>query len=429
MYASEQNCSEDKVSVESLVGARYRASGCNQTVVYQCFENVGCIPDGYTRTSTEPERDSDSVVEVPVTAVARGPQVESGAHRSKNAKGESLVVLNLRMDRQTALRLAAAPDKNQRLVQLKIVRTESEDSLQQCQLQWMLDGTKAAPREAKHLRDTSMSSLYVDLPLDEVKAMGGIEQMALRACNLRWSLTPPQVAEVRRFVQLWQEDLAWSGDTKVAAPTGMLAPGGGWPDWYTVGAAPAAKDASKTLDAKALFKLLSPSVLKVEVSSQSRKALGSAVAVSSAEALTNCHVLEGAQQIKVSHAEQSWPAEVVRASPESDRCVLRVKGAPLTPIAGIRTFDDLEVGEKLFTLGSPNGLELTLADGILSGQREEQGRRYVQTTAPISPGSSGGGLFDARGNLVGITTMVLIGRDGHNQSLNFAIPADSFWQP
>lgn len=53
----------------------------------------------------------------------------------------------------------------------------------------------------------------------------------------------------------------------------------------------------------------------------------------------------------------------------------------------------------------------------------------MQTTAPISPGSSGGGLFDARGNLVGITTLVLVGREHMNQALNFAIPADAFWQP
>jgi hypothetical protein len=53
----------------------------------------------------------------------------------------------------------------------------------------------------------------------------------------------------------------------------------------------------------------------------------------------------------------------------------------------------------------------------------------VQTTAPISPGSSGGGLFDARGNLIGVTTLVLVGREHLNQSLNFAIPADRFGQP
>jgi serine protease Do len=86
------------------------------------------------------------------------------------------------------------------------------------------------------------------------------------------------------------------------------------------------------------------------------------------------------------------------------------------------------VGEPVYTLGSPVGLELTLANGILSGRREEGGRAYIQTTAPISPGSSGGGLFDAHGNLIGITTLAIVGKEHLNQSLNFAIPADSFWQ-
>jgi S1-C subfamily serine protease len=88
----------------------------------------------------------------------------------------------------------------------------------------------------------------------------------------------------------------------------------------------------------------------------------------------------------------------------------------------------LEVGEKVYTLGSPVGLELTLSDGLVSGRRDEAGFQLVQTTAPISPGSSGGGLFDARGNLIGVTTLVLTGRERLNQALNFAIPADAFWQ-
>jgi S1-C subfamily serine protease len=95
---------------------------------------------------------------------------------------------------------------------------------------------------------------------------------------------------------------------------------------------------------------------------------------------------------------------------------------------GVRSYDSLEVGEKVYTLGSPVGLELTLSDGLISGRRDEDGFHYVQTTAPISPGSSGGGLFDARGNLVGVTTLVLTGRERLNQALNFAIPAEAFWQ-
>jgi S1-C subfamily serine protease len=83
----------------------------------------------------------------------------------------------------------------------------------------------------------------------------------------------------------------------------------------------------------------------------------------------------------------------------------------------------------VYTVGAPSGLELTLANGIVSGLRTRDHRRLIQTTAPISPGSSGGGLFDAHGNVVGITTMVLADSGRLNQALNFAIPADEFWKP
>jgi S1-C subfamily serine protease len=99
-------------------------------------------------------------------------------------------------------------------------------------------------------------------------------------------------------------------------------------------------------------------------------------------------------------------------------------------ISGSGLLPSLEAKDGLVvTLGSPSGLDLTLANGLLSGKREEGALNYVQTTAPISPGSSGGGLFDGRGNLVGITTLVWAGRERLNQSLNFAIPAQAFWQP
>jgi hypothetical protein len=81
------------------------------------------------------------------------------------------------------------------------------------------------------------------------------------------------------------------------------------------------------------------------------------------------------------------------------------------------------VGERVFTIGSPEGLERSLGEGLISGLREGYGSSYVQTTAPISHGSSGGGLFDKYGNLVGITTLSFT----TGQQLNFAIAAESFW--
>lgn len=207
----------------------------------------------------------------------------------------------------------------------------------------------------------------------------------------------------------------------------LLPPSGGWPDWSVSGTAPASAKGD-VLEPTALFKKLSSSVFQLEATRERGVAQGSAVAIKSAELLTNCHVVQGALKLTLRQAKKSWPAKVVRADPATDRCIISATGATLQPIMGVRSYESLEVGEAVYTLGSPVGLELTLSNGIVSGRRDEKGHPYVQTTAPISPGSSGGGLFDARGNLIGITTLVLVGREHLNQSLNFAIPADVFWQ-
>lgn len=94
----------------------------------------------------------------------------------------------------------------------------------------------------------------------------------------------------------------------------------------------------------------------------------------------------------------------------------------LSPVDAARKSTSLEVGETLFAIGSPRGQENTLSQGLLSGIRRDSGITYIQTTAPISPGSSGGGLFDQYGNLVGITTLEI----SDSQSLNFAIAIDEF---
>ena len=80
------------------------------------------------------------------------------------------------------------------------------------------------------------------------------------------------------------------------------------------------------------------------------------------------------------------------------------------------------MGERVYTVGAPQGLELSLAEGIVSSKRTIDGGRFIQTSAPMSSGSSGGGLFDAYGHLVGITTSIL----KNSQNLNFAIPAEEY---
>ncbi len=154
---------------------------------------------------------------------------------------------------------------------------------------------------------------------------------------------------------------------------------------------------------------------------------GSAVAISEDEALTNCHVvLGGLAPITLGDGAsgESAEAEVVAADVEADRCVLRVRRLTLSPVRGMRAWDDVQIGEIAYAIGNPRALSRSLSSGLISGKREFATVRMLQTTTPISPGSSGGGLFDAYGNLLGITSSSLRGA----QSVNFAIPASDYWR-
>jgi S1-C subfamily serine protease len=150
---------------------------------------------------------------------------------------------------------------------------------------------------------------------------------------------------------------------------------------------------------------------------------GSAVAISEHLLLTNCHVVRDRPLIKLVQETTRATAKLVAADNTTDRCVLETELA-LAPIAGVRPLESLAIGERVFAVGTPASLERTLSEGLISGIRHEKSRNLVQTSAPISPGSSGGGLFDERGNLIGITTLGSIGF----QNLNFAIAATDFWK-
>lgn len=152
--------------------------------------------------------------------------------------------------------------------------------------------------------------------------------------------------------------------------------------------------------------------------------LGSAVAVTKTHLLTNCHVIRDRPVVWVKQATMAWRTTIEVIDLALDRCVLTVSDEVLTPVQGMRRYEDLRVGEDVYSIGSPRGLESTLGQGIISGLREVKGQRLVQTTAPISSGSSGGGLFDRSGNLVGVTTFKLRESEG----LNFAISVDDYFR-
>lgn len=179
-----------------------------------------------------------------------------------------------------------------------------------------------------------------------------------------------------------------------------------------------------------VFKKVAPSIWVV-VATPSRAelrvrnvALGSAVAISERLLLTNCHVVKDRAIIKLVQEGTRDNASLVAADYTGDRCVIKAESVTLTPVAGVRTIESLAVGERAFAVGAPLSFERTLSEGLVSAIRNRGGRAMVQTSAAISPGSSGGGLFDERGNLIGITTLTY----RVAQNLNFAIAAEEFWK-
>ena len=149
------------------------------------------------------------------------------------------------------------------------------------------------------------------------------------------------------------------------------------------------------------------------------KSMGSGVVLPDRDVVTNCHVVKGANQLKVSIGKQEYPATLRYSDWDRDVCSLTVVGISASAVV-IGSTKTLKVGAKVYAVGAPKGLELTLSDGIVSSLREVAGGRYIQTTAAISPGSSGGGLFDEHGALIGLTTFYL----AEGQNLNFAVPVE-----
>ncbi|MBL8324442.1 MAG: trypsin-like peptidase domain-containing protein [Rubrivivax sp.] len=184
---------------------------------------------------------------------------------------------------------------------------------------------------------------------------------------------------------------------------------------------PVPTGAAGTLSAEQIFARAAPSVVRVNAIGAGGEvaAFGSGVVVEAGSVVTNCHVARRGATLTVKHGNERLDARITMADEAHDLCKLSVIGLA-APAVRIGEVASLRVGQKVYAIGSPQGLDLTLSDGMVSSLREVPDGTLVQTTAPISPGSSGGGLFDESGMLVGIVTFQM--RAGQN--LNFALPAD-----
>lgn len=144
---------------------------------------------------------------------------------------------------------------------------------------------------------------------------------------------------------------------------------------------------------------------------------------STGEIVTNAHVIEGAQWIKVKTYDQlEFDATVVIEDGLLDLAKIQVKDEKFNypHIQWYKEMSGVFAGDTVVAIGNPLGLESTVSTGIISALRESDGYTIYQTTAPISPGNSGGPLLDEHGQVIGINTATI--PDGQN--LNFAIPID-----
>ena len=148
--------------------------------------------------------------------------------------------------------------------------------------------------------------------------------------------------------------------------------------------------------------------------------------------VTNFHVIEDASSVEVTLADHStWKASLVGVSPDKDLAVLQIGASAdaLHPLA-IGESNDLQVGQKVFAIGNPFGLDQTLTAGIVSALGREikavTGRTIqgvIQTDAAINPGNSGGPLLDSGGRLIGVNTAIY-SPSGGSSGIGFAVPVE-----
>jgi S1-C subfamily serine protease len=149
--------------------------------------------------------------------------------------------------------------------------------------------------------------------------------------------------------------------------------------------------------------------------------------------VTNFHVIQGASAARVAmHDHSEWEAALVGVSPDHDLAVLRIRapGEDLVPVV-VGASRDLQVGQKVFAIGNPFGLDFTLTTGIVSALGRSiaslTGRRIddvIQTDAAINPGNSGGPLLDSAGRLIGVNTQIA-SPSGASAGVGFAVPVDT----
>lgn len=186
-----------------------------------------------------------------------------------------------------------------------------------------------------------------------------------------------------------------------------------------LGAIPAYAQTAQEIAKKAFGSTV---LLVMEDTNGQPRSLGSGFVVRSGEIATNLHVVEGAGSgyAKLVGQQMKYDIEGITAvDAERDLVVLKIS-ATGSPALALGNSDTVQVGESVYAVGNPQGLEGTFSQGIVSSVREVGTDKLLQITAPISPGSSGGPVLNGKGEVIGVSVATFRG----GQNLNFAIPSN-----
>ncbi|HKD07754.1 MAG TPA: S1C family serine protease [Bryobacteraceae bacterium] len=183
-------------------------------------------------------------------------------------------------------------------------------------------------------------------------------------------------------------------------------------------------DAQSPIDAGTVYKNASPAVVTIQGLAGDGKTVvtGSGMLVSAdGRLLTNYHVVAHVKQatVRLANGDAYDQLDVIAVDRRKDIAFLKIPAVDM-PVVKLGRSNAVEIGQTIYSIGSPLGLQNTLSEGLISAIREMDGYRLFQISAPISHGNSGGPVFNRAGEVVGIAVMTIEG----GQNLNFAIPID-----
>ncbi len=266
-----------------------------------------------------------------------------------------------------------------------------------------------------HLKGTAVSvnDITNEFWLNEVRGDNGLKGGSYIYRIVR--------TEVEKDASVWVEQFA-AEDFKKSDEFFLSL--GGQP---VVPARPVPRNQSITLrkDIPAIAKAANPAIVTIITTAGDKPiAQGTGFVVSADGVIvTNYHVIKEGNKAIVKFSDGTvLPVDgVLAADKVRDLVIVKIHGKTFRTLT-LGDSDRVQVGEEVVAIGNPLGLELTVSNGIVSGLRTDKqaGGKFLQTTAPISPGSSGGPLFNMLGEVVGINTMYLEG----GENLNFAIPVN-----